>query len=32
MVEGYEKVLGPIVKIRSRNRKGENARDNGFEI
>jgi hypothetical protein len=31
MVEGCEKVPGPIVEIRSRNRKGENARENGCE-
>jgi len=31
MEEGCEKVFGPIVEIRSRNRKGESAIENGCE-
>jgi hypothetical protein len=32
MVEGYEKVLGLVVEIRSRSRKGESIRENGCGV
>jgi hypothetical protein len=31
MVEGCENVLGLIVEIRNRNRKGDNAGENGCD-
>jgi hypothetical protein len=32
MVEGCEKVYGPIVEINNKNSKRESARENGCEI